>query len=189
MNSDTGQSHKLLRDELHGLEVPAAPEVKIKHYALLDDGGRQQRRPSRVPITVVLVLAGFLAGWIGGKFLPGVFQRSKPPTDVSAEEIAVPPQPPQLQQGSRPLATGVGSGGKSLRPRDQQPDSQPVNADSQPSADARADEDKQQEDRKVGVPAGDQPTKEIGLSALDKILKENEKIKRGKHLRANRNEE
>ena len=127
MNSQKGQSYKLGRSELQ------APEVPVKHYALLDNGGRQPRRPSRVPITVALVLAGLLAGWVGGKFLPGVFQHSKPPTDVPAEEIAAPPQP-----GSRPSATVVVSGGKSLRPRDQQPDSQPGSADPQPK-DTRAD--------------------------------------------------
>lgn len=183
MNSHTAQSYNLRRDETH---VSGAPEVNVKHYALLDDGPRQPRRSSKGPITVALVLAGLLAGWVGGRFLPGVFRRSQPPAAVSAEETAAPPQP---QPGSRPSATGVVSGGKSLRPRDQQPDSQPVNADSQPPADTRADEEKPQEDRKVEVPTGEQSTKEIGQSAMDKILKENDKIKRGKHLRANKNEE
>jgi hypothetical protein len=39
------------------------------------------------------------------------------------------------------------------------------------------------------VPTGEPSTKEIGQSAMDKILKENDKIKRCKRLKANKNEE
>jgi hypothetical protein len=175
MNSYKSRSYILLRDE------PAVPKVDVKHYALLGDAGRQPARRSKTAITVTIVLIGLFAGWIGGKSLTGAFQRSKPATDGSIEENAA----SQLQPDTRPPANVIAPGVKSARPKDVQPESQ-QSVELQPSRD-RSDEQKEQEDRAVDIP-GEQAVKEIGQNAMDNILKA-DKIKRGKHLKANKNED
>lgn len=184
MNSDKSQTSSLVRDE---------PEVPVKHYALLEVLARQPRRRSRRPramITVALVVIGLLAGWLGGISLTGAFQRAKTdtnvPPNVQMHETGVPSS--QLQPDTRPSANVIAPGGKSTRPRDAQPETQP-SVELQPPRATLIDEEKGQEDQKADVPTGEQSTKEIGQSAMDKILKENDKIKRGKHLKANKNEE
>lgn len=180
MNSFKNQSHTLVRDE-----PPALGNVK--HYALLDDVNRRPRKRSRPAMTVALVVMGLLAGWIAGMLLTGSFQRAKPVTDVPNEENTV--QPSQPQPDPRPQANGM-SEGKSVRSRDQRDESQPeVDMEHPPATSIEEDKDKESGDPWLGVPTGEQSTKEIGRSAMDKILKENDRMKRGKHLRANKNEE
>ena len=182
MNSDDNSpTSSLVGDE---------PEVPVNHYALLEDLARQPRRRPRAPraqratMTVALVVIGLLAGWVGGISLTGAFQRAKTATDVPpnahTEETAAPAS--QLQPDTRAPA------GKSARSRDAQADPEPA-VELQPPRATLVEEDKSQEDRKVEVPTGEQSTKEIGQNAMDKILKENDKINRGKHLKANKNEE
>jgi hypothetical protein len=184
MNSDKSQTSSLVRDE---------PEVPVKHYALLEDLARQPRGRSRRPralITVALVVVGLLAGWLGGISLTGAFQRAKTdanvPPNVQMQETGVPASQPQPD--TRSSANVIAPAGKSARPRDAQADPEPA-VELQPPRATLVEEDKRQEDRKVEVPTGEQATKEIGQTAMDKILKENDKIKRGKHLKANKNEE
>lgn len=194
MNSYKSQNGVLLRDEPEALE-PGAPEPTVKHYALLDDLARhsqrqpqaQRRRRSRASITIILVLIGLLAGWVGGISLSGAFQRSNSAMDIPVDEAATPVQP---QPETRPAAAnGIVQGGKSAKSRDAQPESQ-VDAQLQPPQATPIGEDKeQQEDRTVDVPTREQSTKEIGQNAMDKILKENDKTKRGKRLKTNKNEE
>lgn len=182
MSTYKNQTFSLIRDE---------PAVPVKHYALVDDLARPpRRRRSRGPMTVALVVIGLLAGWIGGISLSGAFQRAKLANDVSPngqmEETGVPPSQPQPDTRSTTNAGAPGT--KSARPRDAQAEPQP-GVELQPPRATPIDEDKGTEDRKVEVPTGEQSTKEIGQSAMDKILKENDKIKRGKHLKGNKNEE
>ena len=181
MSTYKNQTFSHIRDE------PTAP---VKHYALLDDPARQPRRRSRATMTVALVVIGLLAGWIGGISLSGAFQHTKP-TNVppNGQQMEEPPaQPSQQQQDSRPPANVVAPSAKSTGSRDAQTEPQ-SGVELQPPRATPIDEDKSQEDRKVEVPTGEQSTKEIGQNAIEKILKENEKIKRGKHLKANKNEE
>ena len=168
----------------NGILLRTESDSDVKHYALLVDAGRQPPRRSRTAITVTIVLIGLVAGWIGGKSLTGAFQRSRPATDVSIGESSAPPA--QLQPDSRASANVTVSGVKSARPKDVQPESQ-QGVQLQPSRDARSDEQKEQEHRAVETP-GEQAAKEIGDKAMDNILKEN-KTKRGKHLKANNNED
>lgn len=179
MNPYKSQTFSLVRDQR---------EVPVKHYALLDDLARQPRRRSRATMTVALVVIGLLAGWIGGISLTGAFQRAKPASDVPSnsqmEETATPPSQPD----TRIPANVIAPGGKSVRSGDAQPESQP-GVELQPPRATLIDEDQGQEDRKAEVPAGEQSTKEIGQNAMEKILKENDKLRRGKHLKANKNEE
>lgn len=162
------------------------PAVPVKHYALLDDLARPPRKRSRATMTVALVVIGLLAGWIGGISLTGAFQRAKLATDVPQMVETAGPQ--SQQPDTRPATNVIAPAGKSARPRDAQAEPQP-GVELQPPRATLIDEDKGQEDRKVEVPTGEQSTKEIGQNAMDKILKENDKIKRGKHLKANKNEE
>ena len=181
MNSYKSRSYILLRDEP---AAPAVPKVDVKHYALLDNAGRQPPRRSRTAITITIVLIGLFAGWIGGRSLTRALQRSKPATDVSSEESATPLSQPRPDSPSSANVTVPGV--KSARPKDVQPESQ-QGVELQPSRDARSDEPKEQEDRAIEIP-GEQAVKEIGQNAMDNILKAN-KIKRGKHLKANKNED
>lgn len=195
MNSYKSQNGVLLREEPEVPEPevsePRAPEPAVKHYALLDDLARQpQQQPqkrSRASFTIIMVLIGLLAGWVGGISLTGAFQRSASAMDPVDEAATSPVQP---QPDARPSATNVNApGGKSARPRDDaQPQSQ-ADAQLQPPRTTPILDDKEQEDRAAEVPTREQTTKEIGQSAMEKILKENDKIKRGKHLNANKNEE
>ena len=181
MNPNKSRTFSLVRDQR---------EVPVKHYALLDDLARQPRRRSRATMTVALVVIGLLAGWIAGISLTGAFQHAKPATDVppngQMEEPAA--QPSQQQSDTRPSANVITPGAKSVRSDNAQPESQP-SVELQPPRATQIDEDKSQEDRKVEVPTGEQSTKEIGQNAMEKILKENDKVRRGKHLKANKNEE
>ena len=180
MSTYKNQTFSLIGDE---------PPVPVKHYALLDDLARQPRRRSKVPMTVALVVIGLLAGWLAGISLTGAFQRSKPATDVPSNGQVEEPASPQSQPpDTRPATNVAAPAGKSARPRDAQAEPQP-GVELQPPRATLIDEDKRQEDRKVDVPTGEQSTKEIGQNAMEKILKENDKIKRGKHLKANKNEE
>src|SRR5258708_22509970 len=118
MNSYKNRSDILRRDDPQvpdAPEVPEMPEPNVKHYALLDDPGRQPRRRSRATITVAMVVVGLLAGWLGGISLTGAFQRSKRAADVPINSNAAPA--PQLQPDTRP-SSNVDPGGKSGRPRD-----------------------------------------------------------------------
>jgi hypothetical protein len=192
MDSYKSQTYSLLRDEPEvsaaprAADVPDVPIVNVKHYALLDDVARQPRGRPRATMTVIMVSIGLLAGWIGGISLTGAFQHSRPAPDVSIEQSAVPPS--RLQPDPRPSGNVNAPSGKSARAREAQADSQP-HVEAQPPRATPIDEDKEQGDRWLGVPTREQSTKEIGRSAMDKILKENDKIKRGKHLRANKNED
>jgi hypothetical protein len=194
MSSYKSQNGVLLREEpeVPVLEVPEpeAPEPAVKHYALLDDLARQPqqqpRKRSRASFTIIMVLIGLLAGWVGGISLTGAFHRSASAMDPVDEAATAPVQP---QPDARPSAANVNApGGKSARPRDAQPESQ-ADAQLQPPRATPIADDKEQEDRAAEVPTREQTTKEIGQSAIEKILKENDKIKRGKHLKANKNEE
>lgn len=183
MNSDKSERFSLVRDE---------PPEPVKHYALLDDLARQPRRSrrSRATMTVALVVIGLLAGWIGGISLTGAFQRPKTATDfppnTPTAETAAPSS--KLQPDTRPSAVIIAPAGKSARSRDAQADPEPP-VELQPPRATLTDEEKGQADRKADVPTGEQSAKEIGQNAIDKILKENDKIRRGKHLKANKNEE
>lgn len=177
MSTYKNQTFSLIRDE---------PAVPVKHYALLDDLAKPPRKRSRATMTVALVVIGLLVGWIGGISLTGAFQRAKPATDVPQMEETAGPQ--SQQPDTRPATNVIAPAGKSARSRDAQAEPQP-GVELQPPLATQVDEEKSQEDRKVEVPTGEQSTKEIGQNAMDKILKENDKIKRGKHLKANKNEE
>jgi hypothetical protein len=191
MNSPESQSGILLREE------PEAPEPTVKHYALLDEVARQPERPPRkrsvapitvITVTVIMVLIGLLAGWIGGKSLTGAFQ-TKPAADIPLQDNAVPPSQPQPNPHSSANVAVPGS--KSVQPRESQQPQQRVD-ESQPQREANADEGKEQkekEDHAIEVPTKEQSTKEIGEKTMEKILKENDKIKRGKHLKDNKNDE
>jgi len=175
------QTFSLIRDE---------PAVPVKHYALLDDLARQPRRRSRAPMTVALVVIGLLAGWIAGISLTGAFQRAKPASDVPNGQMVETTDPQAQQPDTRPATNVIAPAGKSARPRDTPAEPQP-GVELQPPRATVVDEDKdkEQDDPKAEVPTGEQSTKEIGKNAIEKILKENDKIQRGKHLKANKNEE
>lgn len=181
MSNYKNQTFSLIRDE---------PAVPVKHYALLDDLARQPRKQrSRAPMTVALVVIGLLAGWIAGISLTGAFHRAKPAADVPPSGQMEETTDPQAQHpDTRPATNVISPAGKSARPRDTQAEPQP-GVELQPPRATLVNEEKSQEDRKVDVPTGEQSTKEIGQNAMEKILKENDKIKRGKHLKANKNEE
>ena len=190
MHSHKSQNYSLLRDEPEMsaprvADVPNVPNVNVKHYALLDDVATEPRRRPRATMTVIMVLIGLLAGWIGGISLTGAFQHLKPATDVSTEQTAPPAS--RLQPDARTSENVNAPRGKA-RAREAPADSQP-DVEAQPPRATPIDEDKEQGDRWLGVPTREQSTKEIGQGAMDKILKENDKIRRGKHLKANKNEE
>lgn len=184
MNSYKRQNGVLIRDE------PARPKPLVQHYALLSDAGGPRRKRSTATLTVTMVLIGLVAGWIGGISLTGAFHRSSSAMNPVDEAATAPVQP---QPDARPPAANViVPGGKPARSRDAQSESQ-ADVQLQPPRATPNDEDKEQEDRAVEVPTREQSTKEIGQNAMDKILKDNDKAKRGKHFevnkRANKNEE
>lgn len=176
MKSSAGQFGVIVQDEEGHRELV----TNVGYRVLLSDVARRKRSNSGTSITIAMALIGLLAGWVAGIALTGGFRDSRSAAEP-AVDVAL-PSPPQQVDAQSAEKSGV-SANKPVRSREGR-------ADYQESEDPDADkaDDKPAETVVAPAPARE-PSKEIGQAAMDKILKENEKIKRGKHLKANKNDE
>ena len=166
-------------------EAPVNPPVGYR--VLLSDAVTRRRPVSGAAITVAMALIGLLAGWIAGIALTGGFHGSRTVPE-SPPDIALPSQAPADAQAAE---KGSSVAARSLHPRDSNAEARPPQDQDNDATDPRATKqavEERPEERETVVPSKE-PSREIGQAAMDKILKENEKMKRGKRQKENKNDD
>jgi hypothetical protein len=171
-------------DTIYYVESPEPTPRRV----LLSPEARPRRRGSRTVGTVIFVLIGLLAGWIGGITLTGAFHQSGSAPNSGGNSNSIEPPNSQANPPSSSNAS-TASTPPSTRRRDPRPESEPPESEPEVSDSVNKDSVNKLKDDKATpeIPSAEDSAKEIGQRAQDKILKENEKMKRGKYSKANKN--
>jgi hypothetical protein len=180
MKSIANQNVIFSDDEVRVIPSP----TNVGYRVLLSDVDRRRRPRSGATITVAMALIGLLAGWIGGIALTGGFRNSK--TASEPVDVAAPSQPPTDSGSTSTEKLVTAPASKQLRPREA-PDQSLQPRDADPRAD-KQEGDEREVEKPVIEPPRKEPSKEVGQDAMEKMLRDNEKVKRGKRLKANRND-
>jgi len=152
----------------------------------------KSKRTSRMIVTVLVMVVGIGAGWIGGKVLSRRMTNSPaaaPASDASAEDPSTVLPPPQSQPPSK-HTSAVAASPSEPASESEQPEvaSEPRARESQPKdapREAPPKTPKVDKDDGPETSTAEDPAKEIGRQAVKKMSKE---IKRMKQGLANKNE-
>lgn len=131
----------------------------------------------RTILTVLVMLIGIATGWVAGRGLNGHSPAANPETDAATMDASTQLPPPEAQQHSKP-ASGVAAASRptpeSAQPPAvlQPPETQPEQKEAPPKptkVDPEAGPD---------APAPEDPVKDIGRQALEKMSKDVKKMRR-----------
>ncbi|MFY9557514.1 MAG: hypothetical protein WAV47_22620 [Blastocatellia bacterium] len=153
-------------------------------------------RASRITTVALVVAFGLGAGWIGGKTLGSRFMHSdSAPVETQPQIVpgganSTPLSQPDPRNGSEPdkQVSGADTAAPRVEPEVEKPALQPEPHKELPKV-PKVDKDEEAEKAVDEPPTKEQTEKEIGSKALDKIQKDNEKMRRGKKIKQNKNEE
>lgn len=151
----------------------------------------RKRRP-RLMAIVLIIGFGLAAGWLGGKVLSSRYSQLEPALDGSAVDVSAELSNSQPEANSERRARGRVAGSdvprsESLPAAEPEPE-KPVGQREPPRV-PRVDKDEGDAEKSVTETPVEEPEKEIGRKALQKILKEREKMRRGKRLKEEKNED
>jgi len=161
--------------------------VMISDEYVVPSAPPRPKRASKIILTTFIVIIGIAAGWIGGKVLNGrlgVAPAAAPPIDATVEPVSptnnsrVPESAPPAKRDSD------GENHAASRSKADRDDEEPMVAAEPPSKAAASREappkvPRVEKEEEAGTAVGEDPSKEIGRSALKKIRKETRKAKKG----------
>lgn len=160
--------------------------VMISEEYVVPSPTRKPKRASKLILTTLIVIIGIGAGWIGGKVLNGrlgVAPAAAPPIDAAIEPAS--PTNSQAHESATPAKRDSdGENHAASRSKADRDDEEPVVAVEPPPKTAASREappkvPRVEKEEEADATAGEDPSKEIGRSALKKIKKEMKKAKKG----------
>ena len=160
--------------------------VMISEEYVLPSAPPKANRASKFILIALIAIIGIGAGWIGGKVLNGrlsVAPAAAPAIDATTEPV-MPPNSQSSESVSPAKRNTPGENGPAARSKGDPEDEEPVVAADPPSKAAASRETppkvlRIEKEEEAGAGVAEDPSKEIGRSALKKIKKETKKGKKG----------
>jgi hypothetical protein len=144
----------------------------------------RRKRASKIILTTFIVIIGIAAGWIGGRVLNGrlgVAPAAAPPIDATVDPAS--PTNSRAPESATPAKhISDGENHAASRSKADRDDEEPEIAAEPPPKASREVPPKIpriEKEEEADATAGEDPSKEIGRSALKKIKKETRKAKKG----------
>lgn len=160
--------------------------VMISEEYVVPSAPPRPKRASKIILTTFIVIIGIAAGWIGGKVLNGrlgVAPAAAPPIDATVDP-ASPTNSRATESATPAKRDSDGENHAASRSKADRDDEEPVVAAEPPPKAAASREAppkvlRIEKEEEAGAGVGEDPSKEIGRSALKKIKKETKKAKKG----------
>jgi len=166
--------------------IDGKPVMISEEYVMPSSPPHKSKRASKFILTALIAIIGIGAGWIGGRVLNGrlgVAPAAAPPIDATVDPASpANSRAPESATPARRDSDGENhAGSRSKADRD---DEEPVIAAEPPPKAAASREAppkvlRIEKEEEAGAAVGEDPSKEIGRSALKKIRKETRKAKKG----------
>jgi hypothetical protein len=160
--------------------------VMISDEYVVPSAPPRPKRASKIIVTTFIVIIGIAAGWIGGKVLngrPAVAPAAAPPIDATVDPAS--PTNSHAPESATPARhSSDGENQAASRSKADRDDEEPMGAAEPPSKAAASKETppkvlRIEKEEEADAAVSEDPSKEIGRSALKKIRKEVRKAKKG----------
>ena len=160
--------------------------VMISDEYVVPSAPQKPKRASRLILTTFIVIMGIGAGWIGGRVLNGrlgVAPAAAPPIDATVDPASL--SNSRASESATPAKSNSdGDNHAATRSKTDRDDEEPVVAAEPPPKAAASREappkvPRVEKEEEADAVAGEDPSKEIGRSALKRIKKETRKAKKG----------
>lgn len=161
--------------------------VMISEEYVVPSAPPRPKRASKIILTTFIVIIGIAAGWIGGRVLNGrlgVAPAAAPPIDATVDPVS-PINNSRVPESATPAKRDSdGENHAASRSKADRNDEEPVVAAEPPPKPAASREapprvPRVEKEEEADATAGEDPSKEIGRSALKRIKKETRKGKKG----------
>ena len=160
--------------------------VMISEEYVVPSAPQKPKRASKLILTALIAIIGIAAGWIGGKVLNGrlgVAPAAALPIDATVDPAS--PTNSHASESATPAKhISDGENHAASRSKADRDDEEPVVA-AEPASKTAASREvppkipRIEKEEEADATAGEDPSKEIGRSALKKIKKETRKAKKG----------